>query len=284
MSVVIVGAKGMLGSMLARVFADKRPILLDKKEIDITNEVSVRKVLRDVGASVVLNAAAYTNVDAAEEHKEDAFLVNETGVKNLASVCRELSATLVHISTDYVFPGTKQDGYAETDSPGPAINVYGQSKLAGERALKESGCNFYLVRTAWLYGGNPTSPEATRGKGNFVDTMIELAKTKDHLKVVSDQRGCPTYTKDLAEFILSLLDGAYPFGIYHGVNAGNASWFEFAQKIFEYTSHLAVVVKPVSSIEFPRPAKRPAYSILQHTKGPAMRAWQDALAEYVRGV
>lgn len=275
MSIVIIGVKGMLGSMLARVFADKQPILLEKKEIDITNEASVRTVLRDAGASVVINAAAYTNVDAAEDHRENAFLVNETGVQNLAGVCRELSATIVHVSTDYVFPGTKQEGYSEHDSPGPAINVYGQSKLAGERALKESGCNFYLVRTAWLYGPH--------GK-NFVDTMIELAKTKDHLKVVSDQRGCPTYTKDLAEFILSLLDDAYPFGIYHGVNAGNASWFEFAQKIFEYTPSIAVVVKPISSAEFPRRAKRPACSILQQTKGPAMRSWQDALAEYVRGV
>lgn len=275
MSFVIVGAKGMLGSMLSVVFADKQPILLDKDEIDITNEGSVRQVLRDVAASVVINAAAYTNVDAAEKHRDDAFFINETGVKNLAMVCRELSATLVHFSTDYVFPGTKEEGYTESDSPGPAINVYGQSKLAGERALKESGCNFYLVRTAWLYGPN--------GK-NFIDTMLQLAQKQDHLQVVSDQRGCPTYTKDVAQYVRTLLEEAYPFGIYHGVNTGNASWFELAQKIFEYTPNMAIVVKPVSSAEFPRPAKRPMYSILQNTKGPAMRTWQDALAEYVRGV
>lgn len=275
MSFVIVGAKGMLGSMLSVVFANKHPVLLDKDEVDITNEASVRKALRDAGATHVINAAAYTNVDGAEEHSEAAFAVNETGVKNLGLICRELSATLVHFSTDYVFPGTKEEGYMEADSPGPAINVYGQSKLAGERALKESGCNFYLVRTAWLYGPN--------GK-NFVDTMLELAKTRDHLTVVSDQRGCPTYTKDLAEYVRTLLEGAYPFGIYHGVNAGNASWFEFAQKIFEYTPSIAIVVKPISSAEFPRSAKRPAYSILQNIKGPHLRPWQDALAEYVGGV
>ncbi|OGY31610.1 MAG: dTDP-4-dehydrorhamnose reductase [Candidatus Andersenbacteria bacterium RIFCSPHIGHO2_01_FULL_46_36] len=275
MSFVIVGAKGMLGSMLSVVFADKHPILLDKDEIDITNETSVRKALRDAGATHVINAAAYTNVDGAEEHSDTAFAVNEIGVKNLGLICRELSATLVHFSTDYVFPGTNEDGYTEADSPGPAINVYGQSKLAGERALKESGCNFYLVRTAWLYGPN--------GK-NFVDTMLQLAQKQDHLQVVSDQRGCPTYTKDLAEYVRTLLEGAYPFGIYHGVNTGNASWFEFAQKIFEYTSSIAIVVKPISSAQFPRPAKRPAFSILQNTKGPSMRSWQDALAEYVRGV
>ncbi len=275
MSFVIVGAKGMLGSMFAQVFADKRPLLVDRDEIDITNEESVRNVLRDAKATVVINAAAYTNVDAAENHKEEAFLVNETGVKNLATVCRELSATLVHFSTDYVFPGTKESGYTESDSPGPAINIYGQSKLAGERALKESGCNFYLVRTAWLYGPN--------GK-NFVDTMLQLAQKQDHIQVVSDQRGCPTYTKDLALHVTDLIEKPYPFGIYHGVNTGNASWFELAQKIFEYTPNIAVVIKPVSSSEFPRPAKRPAFSILQNTKGPTMRTWQDALAEYVRGV
>lgn len=275
MSIVIVGARGMLGSMLSTVFVDKQPILLDKDEVDITNEESVRRALRDADASIVINAAAYTNVDAAEDHAKEAFLVNETGVKNLALVCRELSATLIHFSTDYVFPGIKQEGYIESDSPGPAINVYGQSKLAGERALKESGCNFYLIRTAWLYGPN--------GK-NFVDTMLQLAQKQDHLNVVSDQRGCPTYTKDLAQYAKALVEQPYPFGIYHAVNSGNASWFEFAQKIFEYTSNLAVVVKPVLSTEFPRPAKRPAYSILQHTKGPMMQSWQDALAEYVRGV
>lgn len=275
MSFVIIGAKGMLGSMLAQVFANKQPLLLDKDEIDITNEQSVRTVLHGAKATIVINAAAYTNVDTAETDSETAFMVNETGVKNLATVCRDLSATLVHFSTDYVFPGTNENGYNESDSPGPAINVYGQSKLAGERALKESGCNFYTIRTAWLYGPN--------GK-NFVDTMLGLAQKQGHLKVVSDQRGCPTYTKDLAEYVEALLDGDYVFGIYHGVNTGNASWFEFAQKIFEYSPGLAVVVKPVSSSEFPRPAKRPAFSILQNTKGPAMRPWQEALAEYIRGV
>lgn len=276
MNIVIVGAKGMLGSMLGEVFREYKPLLVDRDEIDITNEQSVRQVLRDANATLVINAAAYTNVDAAEvDHKEDAFAVNETGVKNLALVARELSATLVHFSTDYVFPGTNPDGYSESDSPGPAVNIYGNSKLAGERALKESGCNFYLIRTAWLYGPN--------GK-NFVDTMIALGQKEKTLNVVHDQYGCPTFTKDLAEYAKTLIEEAYPFGIYHGTNSNSASWFELAQKIFEYTQNLAVVVKPVPSTDFPRPAKRPAYSILKNTKGPAMRPWQDALAEYVRGV
>ncbi len=275
MKVVIIGAKGMLGSMLASVFSEYKPVLLDREEIDITNEQHVRKVLRDANASHIINAAAYTDVDGAEEHEEDAFLVNEAGVSHLATAARELSATLVHFSTDYVFPGTNSNGYSESDSPGPAVNVYGKSKLAGERALKESRCNFYLIRTAWLYGPN--------GK-NFVHTMLKLAETNKKIHVVHDQYGCPTYTKDLAQFVLTLIQEAYPFGIYHGVNTGNASWFEFAEKIFEHTENLPVVVKPVSSIEFPRPAVRPTYSILTNTRGPKMRPWQDALAEYLRTV
>lgn len=275
MKLVIVGAKGMLGSMLSQVFADYHPLTVDKEEVDITTIESVRTVLREAAADLVINAAAYTNVDGAEEHAEDAYLVNETGVKNLATVAHELGATLVHFSTDYVFPGTQKEGYKEADSPGPAVNAYGASKLAGERALKESGCNFYLVRTAWLYGPN--------GR-NFVTTMLDLAQKNSNLQVVEDQYGSPTYTKDLSLFVRQLIEEKYPFGIYHGTNSGSASWFEFAEKIFEHTPNLAISVKPVTSEEFPRPAKRPTYSILLNTKGPKMRPWQDALASFVRGV
>lgn len=272
MNIVIIGAKGTLGSMLASVFADIKPTLLDKEEIDITNAQNVRDVLMPLQPEVIINAAAYTDVDGAESNSEDAFLVNETGVKNLADVANIMSATLVHFSTDYVFPGNQLEGYSEADSPGPAVNVYGQSKLAGERALVESGCNFYLVRTAWLYGPH--------GK-NFVDTMIALAKTNKNLSVVNDQFGSPTLTKDLAQFVRGLLEENLPFGIYHGVNAGSASWFEFAEMIFTLVPGMQVDVKPVSASEFPRPAKRPQYSILKHTKGPEFRDWKDALKEYL---
>ncbi|HSX24981.1 MAG TPA: dTDP-4-dehydrorhamnose reductase [Candidatus Andersenbacteria bacterium] len=272
MRVVIIGAKGMLGTMLASVFADVNPTLLDKEEIDITSPQSVRDVLMPIQPEVIINAAAYTNVDAAEDHKEDAFLVNETGVKNLGEIANMLEAIVVHFSTDYVFPGTQSEGYSESDSPGPAVNIYGQSKLAGERALKESGCNFYLVRTAWLYGPN--------GK-NFVDTMIEIAKKNKNLSVVNDQFGSPTFTKDVAQFVRTLLEEQLPFGIYHGVNSGSASWFEFAEMIFTLIPGMKVDVKPVSSSEFPRPAKRPPYSILRNTKGPEFRDWKDALREYL---
>ncbi len=273
MKLVIIGAKGMLGHMLGMVFTEYAPTLLDKDEIDITNENNTREVLRELQPDVVINAAAYTNVDGAEEDTESAFIVNETGVKNIAGVVKDLDGTLVHFSTDYVFPGTKSQGYTESDSPGPAVNVYGQSKLAGERAVKESGCNFYLVRTAWLYGSN--------GK-NFIDTMKKLSETRKQLRVVNDQFGSPTYTKDLAVFVKTLIEEKYPFGIYHGVNAGSASWFAVAQMIFTILSGREIIVKPVTSEEFPRPAKRPTYSILQNTKGPEMRNWKDALAEYLK--
>jgi dTDP-4-dehydrorhamnose reductase len=273
MKVVIIGAKGMLGSMLAQVFSEHDAVLLDREEIDITDASSVREVLMPIQPDTIINAAAYTNVDGAETDGEAAFLVNETGVKNLADTAKILDATVVHFSTDYVFPGDNSNGYSENDSPGPAVNVYGQSKLAGERALKESGCNFYLVRTAWLYGPN--------GK-NFVDTMLELGKNKKQLSVVNDQFGSPTYTKDVALFVKTLLENNESFGIYHGVNTGSASWFEFAEAIFTIVTGMQVDVKPVSSAEFPRPAKRPTYSILRHTKGPEFRSWKDALAEYLK--
>ena len=263
----------MLGSMLCDVFDDLKPICWDRDDIDITSLDVVRSRLLEARPDLVINAAAYTDVDGAEENKEAAFLVNEAGIRNIATVAMEVDAKVVHYSTDYVFPGDKEEGYTEDDSPGPAVNVYGESKLAGERALKETGVSFYLLRTAWLYGPNGD---------NFVETMIKLGKDRDSLSVVSDQRGCPTFTKDLALATREIVTGEYSHGIYHVVNDGQATWFEFAQKIFEYAEDVAVDVKPTTSSEFPRPAKRPAFSILQNTRGPKMRSWQEALDEYIR--
>jgi dTDP-4-dehydrorhamnose reductase len=271
MKTVIIGANGMLGSMLARVFADQNPICWDKEDIDITNIESVRSRLRIAQPYVIINAAAYTDVDGAETDRDAAFAVNETGIRNLATVAQEMDAVLVQYSTDYVFPGDKKEGYTEDDSPGPAVNVYGESKLAGERALVEIRPKFYLLRTAWLYGPN--------GK-NFVDTMLALAEQYDKVSVVGDQFGCPTYTKDVARATQKLLYEEYPPGIYHTVNSGVASWFDFAQHVF-VCRQLGVDVKKTTSDAFPRPAKRPAYSILQNTRGPNMRPWKKALEAYL---
>ena len=271
MKVIIIGAKGMLGSMLATIFEDHKPLLWDKDDIDITNIEQVREKFQQEQPTVVINAAAYTDVDGAETNRDVAFLVNETGVRNLATVAQELDAKLVHYSTDYVFPGTSQEGYKENDPPGPAVNVYGESKLAGERALVEVKPFFYLIRTAWLYGPN--------GK-NFVETMLSLAATKKELQVVHDQHGCPTFTKDVAQFTRHLIDESYSSGIYHAVNGGMTTWFDFAKEIF-MISGLHIDVQPTTSNAFIRPAKRPAYSILLNTQGPAMRSWQEALKEYI---
>lgn len=272
MKYLIIGSKGMLGSMLSRVFNDLQPVCWDREEIDITDFESTREAVASLQPSVIINAAAYTDVDGAEEHRDVAFAVNETGVRNLAMAAKQVDATLVHYSTDYVFPGTQEQGYTETDSPGPAVNVYGESKLAGERALAEVKPHYYLIRTAWLYG--------PYGK-NFVETMLTLAKKHDHLNVVEDQWGSPTFTKDVAQFTRMLIEEERSFGIYHAVNSGIASWFQFAQKIFEHTDY-GVVVKPTTSAEFPRPAKRPTYSVLKNTHGPDMRSWEEALGEYMR--
>lgn len=271
MNILIIGAKGMLGSMLGNVFADMSPTLWDREDIDITDSTTAHEAIRSVSPTVIINAAAYTDVDGAEENREAAFAVNETGVRNLAVIAKELDATLVHYSTDYVFPGDNAQGYTENDAPGPAVNVYGESKLAGERALVEIKPTFYLQRIAWLYGP---------GGKNFVDTMRALGADRKHLTVVNDQFGCPTFTKDVAMATRQLIVEEFEPGIYHTANEGVASWFDFANKIFQIT-HTKVDVKPVSSEEFPRPAVRPTYSVLVNTKGVTMRPWEKALEDYL---
>lgn len=277
----------MLGSALMEVFSDMRPVGWDTQEIDITQLDDLREKIAALRQAqgridVIVNAAAYTDVDGAEGARAAAFAVNETGVRNLALVAKEIGAKLVHYSTDYVFSGEKEDGYTESDSPGPAVNVYGESKLAGERALAEVRPGYYLIRTAWLYGPGRSriGVRDTPVKANFVETMLGLAKTHKQITVVDDQFGSPTFTKDVARFTRAILDGGYAPGIYHAVNLGRASWFEFAKKIFEYSDEM-MDVKPISSAEYPLTAKRPHYSVLQNTKGPAMRTWQEALREYM---
>lgn len=273
MRALILGAKGMLGSMLSRVLSAWNVTAWDREELDVTYEQEVRKKIIDLRPEIILNAAAWTDVDGAEDpaKQETSFAVNEDAVRHLATVAKELDVPLVHYSTDYIFPGDKKTGYSEDDAPGPAVNMYGQAKLAGERALREIGPKFYLVRTAWLYG--------TGGK-NFVDAMLKLGQEKDHLDVVNDQYGSPTFTKDVAGATRTLLEEKYPFGIYHAVNFGETTWYDYARKIFELAG-MEVEVRPVSSQQFVRPAKRPKYGILRNTKGPTLRHWQDALADYL---
>ncbi len=265
--VVIIGANGMLGQALAKEFPNATG--LDLPAIDIANYDSVDKVLGELKPDLVINAAAYTAVDDCEEKFELANKVNGQGPGNLAKKCKELDAVLVHYSTDYIFNGTKQDGYNEEFNEIDPINKYGESKALGEKLIKENTDKYYILRIAWLYGPD--------GK-NFVDTMIELSAKHPELKVVNDQTGSPTYTIDVAKRTREALDQS--FGIYHATNSGQATWFEFTQEIFKLKG-IATPLKPCSSGEFPRPAARPEYSILLNTKLPPARDWKEALSEYL---
>lgn len=270
MRIAIIGAKGMLGSALAEEFADEQPILFDISELDLTHAGSVHRALDDARPTIVLNAAAYTDVDGCEDHEAEAYAVNALGVKHLAAWCKRAGALLVHYSTDYVFDGKKPEGYTEEDFPRP-INAYGRTKLAGERFLLDSGARFLLIRTSWLYGPH--------GK-NFVDTIRKRAGEVPELRVVNDQYGCPTYTRDLAHHTRALVEKEAT-GIHHATNVGTTTWFDFARAII-VAAQLPTPVFPQSSSALTRKARRPMYSILRNTKDERLRPWRKALIEYLR--
>lgn len=265
----------MLGTDLQKALAGRDVTALGRTELDVTDIDAVRAAV--AGNDVVINAAAYTKVDDAESHEDDAFAVNATGAKNLAGAAREAGARLVQVSTDYVFRGDASAPYTE-DSPRDPISAYGRTKAAGEvAALAEHPDGTYIVRTAWLYGEHGP---------NFAATMLRLAATHPTVSVVTDQLGQPTWTADLASQIVSLVDAEAPAGIYHGTNGGEASWFDFTRAIFEEVGLDPDRVKPTDSSAFVRPAPRPAYSVLGHdawrTAGLApMRHWRQALADAV---
>ncbi len=267
------GANGMLGRDLLALLGE-RGQGVDVDEIDITSPDSVFKVIGELKPEVVVNCAAYTDVDGCESNIETAMAVNGEGVGYLAMACRDLGALLVQISTDYVFDGGKGTPYAEDDAPCP-LSVYGESKLAGE--MNAAFCPEHLiVRTQWLYGLN--------GK-NFVETMLRLGAEKDELAVVDDQIGSPTWTVDLARAIIALIDSGCR-GIYHAANSEYCSWNGFAKAIFE-ESGLSVSVTPMATTELNRPARRPLYSTLECSKlsgatGFRPQAWRDALREYLK--
>jgi dTDP-4-dehydrorhamnose reductase len=270
MKVLITGGNGMLGHAMRDVWADHEVISLDVDELDITNPKAVTNAIVLYRPQAIINCAAYTAVDEAESHEAVADKINGTAVGYLARAAKTEKIPIVHFSTDYVFDGTKTTGYSEDDQPAP-MSAYGRTKLHGEQQLRLNAERYYLVRTAWLYGPH--------GK-NFISTMLELGKTKTELKVVNDQHGRPTYTHDLAAYVKSLVLDRAPFGIYHGVNEGEATWFELTQEIFRLAG-IATPVLPVTTEEFPRPAKRPHWSILLNTKRPNMRAWRQALRDYL---
>jgi dTDP-4-dehydrorhamnose reductase len=271
MKILVFGARGMLGTDLMNVLQNHNPIGLDLAEVDITKEKLVQKKLIELKPDIVINCAAYTRVDDCEKNQDLAMQVNGQAVGYIAKACQEIGATLIHFSTDYVFDGKKEEGYNEDDQPNP-LNIYGKSKLLGEELLQKNCEKFYLIRTSWLYGKNGP---------NFVETMLKLAKEQNVLKVVNNQFGKPAYSMDLARAVKNIIETKPAFGIYHLTNENSCSWYEFAKKIFEI-KNIDVQIEPVTTSEFPRPAKRPNYSILINNKLPKLQPWQEALQVYLK--
>jgi dTDP-4-dehydrorhamnose reductase len=273
---LITGAAGMLGADLQRALAGREVTALSRADLDVTDLDAVRAAVR--GHDAVINAAAYTKVDDAETNEALAYAVNATGTQNLAIAAAESGAKLVTVSTDYVFRGDAASPYEENAQRDP-INAYGRTKAAGEElALAAHPDGTYIVRTAWLYGADGP---------NFAKTMVRLAGTHETVSVVADQLGQPTWTGDLAERIVSLLDSDAPAGIYHGTNSGEATWFEFAKEVFREAGLNPDRVTPTDSAQFVRPAPRPSYSVLGHSAWQAaglspMRDWKEALADASR--
>jgi len=277
--ILITGSNGMLGHALTAVLSQQHKLTgLDLPGLDITNLSAVKSAVSFHRPGLIINAAAYTDVDGCETNAEHAFAVNATGPRNLAVVCNELNIPLVHISTDYVFDGTAASPYRETDKPNPR-SVYGKSKLLGEQYVRELTNKHCIIRTSWLFGEH--------GK-NFVATMMRLARERDEIGVVNDQIGSPTYTVDLAEAISELItEPAY--GTYHITNSGACSWYEFALEIFKQAGIEQIKVKPITTEELNRPATRPRYSVLDNYiwrlqgKKP-LRHYKVALKDYLESL
>ena len=293
MNVLVTGANGQLGSemrLVSKTSADKY-IFTDVVELpgvdtlilDITDLDSVRKVVKDYDVKAIVNCAAYTNVDKAEDDVELCALLNAKAPENLAVAMKEVDGLLVHVSTDYVFGGDPYNTPCTEDRKGTPTGVYGQTKLDGETAIRNIGCHHVIIRTAWLYS------EFGR---NFVKTMLNLTSTKPQLKVVFDQTGTPTYALDLAEVIFHILENRKwngNDGVYHYSNEGVCSWYDFTKMIAEYAGNDTCEVLPCHSDEFPSKVKRPAYSVLDKTRiketfGISVPYWTDSLKKCINNL
>ena len=279
MNILVTGANGQLGNEMRRVSStsSSQYIFTDVAELDITSRDSIRKMVNDNQIHVIVNCAAYTNVDKAEDDFATADLLNNKAVENLAVVAKETDATLIHVSTDYVFQGDRNVPCREDWETNP-LGVYGKTKLAGEHSIQETGCHYLIFRTAWLY-----SPY---GK-NFVKTMRQLTSDKDTLKVVFDQIGTPTYAGDLASVIYQVIEEnqLYKEGIYHFSNEGVCSWYDFAKEICDLSGNVCDI-QPCHSNEFFSKVKRPHFSVLDKTKvkftfGITVPYWKDSLQKCI---
>lgn len=299
MTILVTGANGQLGNEMRLISADSnhRFIFTDIVEaqdvettiLDITDIDAVRTIIRENDIDVVVNCAAYTNVDKAEDDKELCELLNAKAPENLAVAVKEAGGLLIHISTDYVFGGDPYNTPCKEDQKGTPTGVYGLTKLCGEQAIAASGCSYVIIRTAWLYS------EFGR---NFVKTMMNLTSSKPQLKVVFDQTGTPTYALDLAEAVAVVIEdyssdyssGSYSkTGVYHYSNEGVCSWFDFTKMIAEYSGNQDCEIMPCHSDEFPSKVKRPAYSVLDKTKiketfGIKVPYWTDSLKKCINNL
>lgn len=291
MKMLVTGCRGQLGSQIMNIlqkgvselgeipkqYKDIEFIGTDSDELDIVDLQRLKEYMKELKPDIVINSAAYTNVDECEKNKDLAFKVNSLGPRNLAIACEEVGAKFIHISTDYVFEGNGKLPYTEYDITNP-ISVYGKTKLLGENFVRDFCSKYFIIRTAWLYGYN--------GK-NFVKTILKAAKEKGHLDVVDDQRGNPTNAEDLAHHILKL-GLTEEYGVYHCTGSGECSWYDFAKTIVEYAG-IECVVNPITSDKINRAAKRPAFSSLDNmmircTIGDEMREWREALLLYVKNI
>lgn len=283
-NILVTGSNGQLGNemrILSR-YSKHHYILTDIQELDITNIEALKKIVKDNNINVIVNCAAYTAVDKAEDDIETADLINNKAVSNLAIVCKEVDATLIHISTDYVFQGDKTIPYGEMEPTDP-LGVYGRTKLAGEVAIAKSGCKSLIFRTAWLYSafGN-----------NFVKTMLKLTAEKEQLSVVFDQVGTPTYAGDLAGLIYHIVENNKYIGnegVYHYSNEGVCSWFDFAHEIVQISGNTKCTIQPCYSDQFPSKVKRPNFSVLDKTKVKqtfeiSIPYWKDALIKCINKI
>lgn len=264
MVVLVTGGNGQLGQSIQYIapkYAQIDFIFADSDTLDITNEKECFSFFEKHKPHYCINTAAYTAVDKAESEPEKAHNINVLGAKNLAQACLKHNSILLHISTDFVFDGTKNRPYHETDTPNP-LGIYGKTKLDGEKAIQETFSNYYIIRTSWVY---------SQFANNFMKTMLRLAQERNSLSIVSDQVGTPTHAVDLAECLVKIIQNhnnqlAHTnYGLYHFSNEGYCSWFDFAKKIFE-VNNVTIAIQPIPSSAYPTPAKRPLYSVLDKTK------------------
>ena len=276
MKIMIIGSEGMLGHDLVDVLSvDNEVCTTTIDTLDITDINKTIKTVKENNPDVLIHAAAFTDVDSSESNPDLAFKVNATGTRNVAVACQKADCAMVYICTDYVFDGTNSSPYREYDQTHP-LGVYGKTKHTGELYIRDLLNKFYIIRTSWLYGYHGP---------NFVTTMLNLAKKTKNINVVNDQIGSPTYTVDLANAI-ALLIKKPTYGIYHVTNSENCSWYDFAAEIFNQTQ-VDVNLKPVTTEEFPRPAPRPKYSVLENYNWniegyPKMRSYKEALTDYLK--